>query len=546
MGFVGSEHRNNPQSQQPTIAAPQYRNGTTKKQPDAIRVITQVIIVTFTCCFAQRFSGSPEVFEALLFAVLPIIPSLLGLFSVIPALLGGLIALWTAGGRLPGRYRREDRVWRRFWVRQLPSLLVMTSLVVLGGWATVGRAVRLMTPTVAGMSSEDQWPMPRGNLQRTGMVDQSRLPANGDIGILWRFRPPGTTFYGDAAVHGDNVYVVGSRGDTGTIYAVSRNGGQVRWSCRPAGYRATLSSPVIANDTLFVGEGLHYTRNARLVAVALAGPQTGQVLWTFRTNGHIECTPTIVDDCIYFAAGDDGVYCLQISPTGRPPVLRWHARPETVPDADISVSVANGLVYVGTGNGGESLVVLDAQNGTEVARWHATLPVRALPAFSTTHLAICAGRGDLKVLGSNPGSLLLRERGQVERSRTDNNPSWTWQGQLPGIMMGALTVYQETFVGGCADGFLRRFTSNGNCMAQWDSGAPMAGSLVTDGHVIVGHNRDGRMFALDGSDLSLLWNVSLGPPGNYIASPVAADGHLFIGTDADGLLCIGQVAGRDL
>lgn len=130
-------------SQQPTIAtthnrSAQYRNGTTKKQPDAIRVITQVIIVTFTCCFAQRFSGSPEVFEALLFAVLPIIPSLLGLFSVIPALLGGLIALWTAGGRLPGRYRREDRVWRRFWVRQLPSLLVMTSLVVLGGgrpWA---------------------------------------------------------------------------------------------------------------------------------------------------------------------------------------------------------------------------------------------------------------------------------------------------------------------------------------------------------------------------------------------------------------------------
>ena len=74
--------------------------------------------------------------------------------------------------------------------------------------------------------------MARGDRRRSGLHRSGSVPTAGPLEILWRFRPPGNACYSDPTPHGDRLYVVGSQGDIGTIYALSRADGTVAWSCQ--------------------------------------------------------------------------------------------------------------------------------------------------------------------------------------------------------------------------------------------------------------------------------------------------------------------------
>ncbi len=478
-----------------------------------------------------------------LVAVLPILPGLVGLLSIVPALLAAGLAAWPGWFRSRALERRSAGRWWRFWLRQTPSLLVLLSLSLMARSFWGSRHLAPEQPaTHPGIAHEASWPVPRGSLRRTGRSETGPPMPAGPVDVLWRFSPPGTSFYGDAVPHGDWIYVVGSRGNEGTIYALSQRDGRLLWSCRPEGYRATVSAPTVADNVLYVGEGLHFARNARLVAVSLAGPDTGQVLWTHRVPGHIECSPTLVHDRIYFAAGDDGVYCLQQNLGSIPPRLLWHVPGDRVPDADVSLTVWKGNVYVGMGTRGNGMAVLNADDGTERARWDMQLPVRSLPALQKGLMAISAGRGDLKRPGNDAGHLIIRRITHDVSADTSLDATPLASTPLPGVVLGAITVDQQGWLCGCADGAVRRFSLEGECLASWQSGAPITGSLVVQDDLVVGHNRDGWLFGVDPQSLQPLWRVRLGRAGNYVASAISSQGRIFVGTDEDGFVCVGTVA----
>jgi len=474
-------------------------------------------------------------------AVLPILPGLLGLFTVIPALLAGLLAVGRALFRTEGRVSGDANEWLRFWLRQTPSLLVLTSLAFAAIWWWSSRPRgQVAAARSEGIASPDRWPMARGDRRRSGLHRSGSVPTAGPLEILWRFRPPGNACYSDPTPHGDRLYVVGSQGDIGTIYALSRADGTVAWSCRPPGYHATVSSPIVVDNVLYVGEGLHHVQNARIIAISVAGPRTGEVLWSYRVNGHLECTPTVFDRHLLITAGDDGVYCLRLFGNDSAPTLVWHAPGERVPDCDMALAIEGDRVYVGTGGNRPGIVVLDVANGSEIDYWPTAAPVRGTPCLANQRVLFATAWGDLISPRREAGRVVIRAQRGPKADVGASNDGMSREIPVPADVLGAIAADQTGFVCGSADGWVRAFDFQGNVRASWSSGAPITGAPVLSDGVLVVHNRDGMVFGLERQSLRPVWSARVSPAGNAISSPVAADGRIFLGTDDDGVVCLGR------
>ena len=111
----------------------------------------------------------------------------------------------------------------------------------------------------------------------------------------------------------------------------------------PSGYlwrlkveKEASSSPVIKDDTLFIGAGKN------LVSLDI---QKQQKLWTFEAGGVIESSPAIAGTTIYAAGGDGRLYAVD-SATGK---KNW----EIALGGKITSSpcLANGTIYIGSHDG---------------------------------------------------------------------------------------------------------------------------------------------------------------------------------------------------
>ena len=278
---------------------------------------------------------------------------------------------------------------------------------------------------------------------------------------------------------GDRVYCVGSRGDRGLISCWDAQTGQRLWSSAPAGYRATFSSPVISGQYLLCGEGLHDARMARVVCIDLAPPRAGRIRWTFATNGHVECTPVVVGDRVYVGAGDDGVYCLRLDPSAsdRERVV-WHAPGNRYPDAETGLAVWRDRVFVGLGEGGNAVCVLDAATGEELARRTMPYPVFSPPAVDGGQLLVGMGRGNyVRPVDDPAGSVRCLDPLTLGEQ---------WSFPLPATVLGAVALTSEHVVVGCCDGCVYLLDRSGQLLRKWNSGAPIvAAPAVTDRLVVV-------------------------------------------------------------
>jgi outer membrane protein assembly factor BamB len=106
--------------------------------------------------------------------------------------------------------------------------------------------------------------------------------------------------------------------------------------------------------------------------------------------------------------------------------------------------------------------------------------------------------------------------------------------------LGAVAVAGDQLVAACADGGVYVLDRQGRLLRKWDSRSPIvAAPCVTDRFVYV-VNQDGLLHALDRQWLQPVWETRLGQPGRYFSSPVVARGRVLIGTELDGLRCVGE------
>ena len=387
----------------------------------------------------------------ILFAVIPILPVLPTLAALVAAavtaILPLLLCLWRPRTLKRPRVSLATEIQSaraaRSAGRRVPGLDLLAEF---GQFAAVP----------PGLEAAVSWPMSRGTLHRLGRLPDSLDPTQPTT--RWKFRPLGTSFFSAPTVVGNQVYIVGSQGDRGSLHCVDATTGRRLWSHRPDGYRATFSSPVFAQGKLFVGEGLHHVCTGRLICIDLTR-QPGQTLWTFATSSHIECTPVVVDDRVFFNAGDDGVYCLQIPEfPAQPPRVVWHAPGTDYPDVETSLAVHQGRVYVGLGIAGHALVALDAATGRELSRIELPHPVFSPPAIDRGRLYVGMGVGDYITAAESP-------RGQVCCVDLDvMRCCWTFP--LQGTVLGAVSVLPDCVVFGGSNGTVYRLSLQGELLEQ--------------------------------------------------------------------------------
>lgn len=370
-----------------------------------------------------------------------------------------------------------------------------------------------------------EWPLDRGGLCRLG---GSSDVANLRLGARqWTYDRRGEAFYSSPAVAGGYVFAVGSRDDRGRIYCFDQRSGDVVWSCSPLDYRATFSSPVITGEFLYCGEGLHHARQSRVVCIDLRAGRAGKLAWSFRTNGHVECSPVVVGGRVYFGAGDDGIYCLDGANVidGSPRVV-FHLPGEEYPDAETSLVVHDGRVYAGLGVGGHALCVLDAETGAEVKRLAMPYPVFSPPSIDRGKLYLGMGEGDYVTPDKTPaGQVCCLDLAAL---------SIDWTYAIPGTVLGCVAVDGERLYFGGSDGLVYCLTTAGELVAKFDCRAPLLSSPAVAGQVLFVVNQAGTLICLDLQTLKPRGDVSLGAGGRFISSPVVAGDRIFVGTEKHG------------
>ncbi len=475
-------------------------------------------------------------------AVIPVLTGpLTALLALLPYLLLGLLGLLASV--LVSIFRPS--AWKHglnlIWRLKLPLAGVALVLV---GLVWTARAIwpEGRPRRVPAAQAGSDWPLARADLCRTGAAPGAIEP--GRAALNWVFRIGQAAFFSSPAVVGNRLYIASAvpaviGNGTGEIYCLDADSGAVVWHAAPEGYRATYSSPVVKGDYLVCGEGLHFVRDARVVCLDLRPGREGEVLWTFRTGSHVECTPVIHRDRVYVGAGDDGYYCLKLQGDGRGgPQVVWHVEGKNYPDAETSLAVHEGRVYAGLGLGGKALCVLDAETGRELKRIETGLPVFSPPAIAGGKLYVGMGTGDLVHRAEEVG---MEPTGQVWRVdlktlRVD------WKYPVGRTVLGAVAVADEQVYFGSRDGWLYCLSTDGRLLGKFNAHTPIIASPAVTEQLVYVVAESGILYALDRQSLEPAWEFKLGEKPLFVSSPAVARGMVFVGTQYDGLLAVGRPA----
>ena len=207
------------------------------------------------------------------------------------------------------------------------------------------------------------WPTFRGSPQRTGSLD----PTDGGPSrprILWRFRCSGDArLYASPALAGDEIIAVATQthpagGLFNCVYRVDIASG--RLIHRLDLPRAGVSSPAVRGPLVVLGEGYHEDQSCHL---RILDRRSGTAVGSFATQSHVESSPALDGSHVYFGAGDDGVFGVELAEDGTTRQA-WHVEGDHV---DAAPLVVGGTVFVGSvvGDAGQqpALLAIDAGSG---------------------------------------------------------------------------------------------------------------------------------------------------------------------------------------
>jgi outer membrane protein assembly factor BamB len=311
--------------------------------------------------------------------------------------------------------------------------------------------------------------------------------------VLWRFDAGGAVDASPAVARG---LVVAATLD-GRIFAVDESSGRLHWSLRtgaplpyntaPAGgWDLWASSPVIAGSTVVIGSpdgGVH--------ALDLA---TGKRQWRTQTNGRVRATPAVRDGTVVIGSWGGRVYGLDLK-TGSE---RWvhHTEGDTLDSSKFgfdrravqsSAAIAHGSVYVGSRDG--AVYALDAATGRR--RW-----------------------------------------------RVSHRGSW---------VIGSPAVHQgKVFIGSSDGHFIHALDAEtGREIWNLPTGSNVLASPLVVGNAIVTATARtdaaaGDLLALNPETGAVRWRLALDDASN--SSPVAAEGELYLGTEAGSVLAIHETS----
>lgn len=147
--------------------------------------------------------------------------------------------------------------------------------------------------------------------------------------------------------------IVGNTGfignhNTGDIFSYDLIDKKMNWQAQAPNW--IHSEIIYVNDQLFVGFGNRYfqadgTRGTGESGLVSLNPTSGEILWTFETEGEVMPTPAFFDNTVYITTGDRHLYAIDPD-TG---TEKWKLEiGHTVSMS--SPNIKDGILYVGAGS----------------------------------------------------------------------------------------------------------------------------------------------------------------------------------------------------
>ncbi len=277
------------------------------------------------------------------------------------------------------------------------------------------------------------------------------------------------------------------------------------------------ASPVVVGGVLYIGSiaGSLYAFDAAGQTNCSGAPRVCAPLWTGQTGGPIEGSVAVSRGVVYVGSGDGDLYAFdaagQTNCSGTPLVCAplWTGTTGGPMQFGASPAVANGLVYVGSGD--SSLYAFDAAGILNCSGDPKSCsPLWTAPTGGSITSTPAVAGGVLYV-GSNDGNLYAFDAlGQTNCSGTPKKCAPLWTGftvTLNGLGSPAVAngvVYEQS------SGSLFAFDAAGvtncsgtptTCTPLWSGSlfySPFASAIVVNGFVYVGANYALKVFGLPG------------------------------------------------
>lgn len=497
---------------------------------------------------------------------LGIVPILVGplqaLLALLPAILVGVASVIATAFKPRTILLFLKLLWHQKFV------LVPLVAAVIALWVYGPRVWPQGASGTAALADAGDSPAFRGGMDRRGWVFGAPDPVVDER--HWSVTDPHATIYSSPAVVGDYVFFVTAHvtpfniSGTGRIQCLDAHTGQRIWQDQLSDLRATFSTPAIADGYLVIGEGLHFTSDARVICLDSA---TGRTLWTYRTRSHVESSPVIADGRVYVGAGDDGLYCFALEPDAQGNAqLLWHASGDVYLDCEASPVVYDGKVYMGLGFHGNAVVAFDAVTGEELWKTLTPYPVFGSPVIHDGVLFVGMGNGNFVFSAEQiwqVESQRLRDSGEYSEEEIEAiglawqaggavwclNPYtgeviWTYD-TTETVIANVVANEQHVFFG-CRDGQVHKVNrGTGAAVHTWHAGAPLlACPALAEEHVYfvsgAGILHGLRQDTLESVFQSVLWETPPRLSDYFLSSPTVAHGRIYVGTPTLGLLAVGR------
>jgi outer membrane protein assembly factor BamB len=320
--------------------------------------------------------------------------------------------------------------------------------------------------------------------------------------IEWKADVPGGASGSSPALANGVVFVAGYA----ALVAVDAGSGTVLWKTDLAQNLGLGSSPVVAGDTVYLGE----TRFEWQVSAFNAA--TGGMRWQFNTGEQSGISsPAVVDGVLFINAGQS---ILAIDATAATPAAMATPAAEGSPE---SGSVSAGMERGGPARTGEQPGA--GPTGTPVEQWR-------IAGSPTTGEPVAVG--DVVYVASGGGGV-----GHISAIDVATG-SITWSIETDDIALGVTLAVsgKSVFVGTNSGELLALVAASGT--EQWTfQAADQLGSPVVASGVVYAGDRAGNLYAVDAATGALVWQAET---GSFGASPAVANGMVIAGGGQDSVL----------
>jgi outer membrane protein assembly factor BamB len=338
----------------------------------------------------------------------------------------------------------------------------------------------------------ENWPQFRGP-SGDGVSHETNLPVSwsASSNIRWKTALPGPG-HSSPVVWGDRIFLTAFRPDTSTLRFLGTNRGQLLVLC-------------LHRDT---GK-IIWEREVKADSIEKVHP----------TNSPASPTPVTDGKLVYVYFGSVGVTAFDFNGN-----RAWEVRIEPFPTiwgSGSSPILYGNLLLVSSesdGVGGDFLLALDKSSGKTVWKMPRKVPKRdwATPTIWN------AGDHDEIVLNG------------VDRVRAydprEGHELWTIEGTTKYVTQTPVSANGMLYVSsGGPDGSVVMGIGPGGKLAwRYNKSAPFNSSLIAVGSQVCGVKDGGVMTCLNAMRGELLWQHRLPAAGAYYASPIAAEGRIYL------------------